>query len=168
MRILGIDTSLRSTGYGIIDIKANGRMEVIDCGIVKNKASLSQLQCLTRLHLAIGQLLKMYQPNEISIEGTFYSKYAKTAMILGMARGAALSALAEHDLPAWEYAPKRAKQAITGSGSASKQQVATVIASLLGADISQINDDATDALALAVCHAQAKISPLPNKLGTKL
>ena len=154
MRILGIDTSLRSTGYGIIDISPTGEMKVIDCG--------------TRLHKAIRQLLDIYKPQEVSIEGTFYGKYAKTAMILGMARGAALSALSESDIPAWEYAPKRAKQAITGSGNSSKHQVATVIAAILKADISQINDDATDALALAVCHAQASLSPMPNKLGTRL
>ncbi|WDE98524.1 crossover junction endodeoxyribonuclease RuvC [Lentisphaera profundi] len=165
---MGVDTSLRSTGYGVVDLFADGSMNVIDCGIIKNKAKLSQLDCLKRLHLAVTQLLDLYKPDHISIEGTFYSKFAKTAMILGMARGSVLSALAGTELPVWEYAPKRAKQAITGSGNSSKEQVATMIAGILKADISQINDDATDALALAVCHGQALISPLSNKMGLKL
>ncbi|MDD7987365.1 crossover junction endodeoxyribonuclease RuvC [Lentisphaera marina] len=165
---MGVDTSLRSTGYGIIDLFENGSMNAIDCGIVKNKAKLSQLDCLKRLHVAVTQLIELYKPDHISIEGTFYSKFAKTAMILGMARGSVLSALAGTDLPVWEYSPKRAKQAITGSGDASKEQVAFMIAGILQADVSQINDDATDALALAVCHGQAILSPTSGKLGTPL
>ena len=105
LRILGIDTSLRSSGYAVIDLNKDGSMKIVDCGIIKNKASLSQLDCLKRIHLAISQLLDLYKPEQISIEGTFYSKFAKTAMILGMARGAVLGALAKTDIPVWEYSP---------------------------------------------------------------
>jgi crossover junction endodeoxyribonuclease RuvC len=168
LRVLGIDTSLRCTGYGFIDVSEDGNMRVVDCGIIKNAQKLGQLECLKRINGAVGQLIKLYEPNHISIEGTFYSKFAKTAMILGMARGAALSALAGTELPVWEYPPKRAKQAVTGTGEASKQQVATMMASMLQVDISQINDDATDALALAVCHGQAVLSPSSGKIGKQL
>ena len=168
LRVLGIDTSLRCTGYGIVDVSEDGSMNAVDCGIIKNPQKLSQLECLKRINGAIAQLVELYKPHHISIEGTFYSKFAITAMILGMARGAALCALAGTDLPVWEYPPKRAKQAVTGSGEASKQQVATMMAGMLQADISQINDDATDALSLAVCHGQAILAPNSGKIGKQL
>ncbi len=168
MRILGVDTSLRCTGYGLIDVSPDGRLRAVDCGIIRNKASLSQAQCLGRLAEAFEQLCDLHKPQVAAIESTFYSRNAKTAMILGMARGAVISVLNRRNLELWEYAPSRAKQALTGSGDASKAQVASVVAGLLGIDPSAVNDDATDALALAVAHAHALHSPLGLKMGKQL
>lgn len=154
MKILGIDTSLRSTGFGVININQNS-VEAIDCGVIKNKQKLTQLECLYRISSGITQLLDLYKPEQIAIEGTFFYKNAKTAMILGMARGAALSAVSCKELPVFEYSPKSAKLAVTGSGAASKEQVAFMMANILKVDVSFINDDATDALALAYCHFNA-------------
>ena len=154
MKILGIDTSLRSTGYGIIEIKGNS-VSAIDCGVIKNKAKLTQLECLYRISAAISQLMNLYKPNHACIEGAFFHKNAKTAMILGMARGAALSAVASTEIPVFEYSPKSAKLAVTGTGTASKDQVAYMMSQILKVDITDINDDATDALALAYCHYNA-------------
>ncbi|NQZ56129.1 MAG: crossover junction endodeoxyribonuclease RuvC [Lentisphaeraceae bacterium] len=154
MIFLGIDTSLRSTGYGVIKISGNS-VSALDCGVIKNKASLTQLECLHRISGGITQLIKLYKPNEIVIEGAFVHKYPKTALILGMARGAALAAAAAFELPTYEYAPKKAKLAVTGNGNASKEQVAFMMAQILKVDIKNINDDATDALALCICHYNA-------------
>ncbi|MCM8537444.1 MAG: crossover junction endodeoxyribonuclease RuvC [Lentisphaeraceae bacterium] len=151
MKILGIDTSLRSTGYGLINIHEKV-IKPLDCGIIKNKQSLSQLQCLHRIAAGITQLIELFKPEEVCIEGVFFHRNAQTAMILGMARGAALSAVAKFDLPVYEYSPKTAKLAVTGTGNASKEQVSYMMSQILKVDNSEINDDATDALALAYCH----------------
>jgi crossover junction endodeoxyribonuclease RuvC len=156
LKILGIDTSLRSTGYGLIET-SGGKVRAIDCGVIKNKASLSQLQCLYRIGAAIEQLIELYQPDEIAIEGAFFHKNAKTAMILGMARGAALAPSGRHGLPVYEYSPKTAKLAVTGSGNSGKEQVAYMMAQILKIDKSAINDDATDALALCYCHYNQRL-----------
>ena len=166
MKILGIDTSLRSTGYGIIEIK-DKKISALDCGIIKNKASLSHSECLKRISGGIRQLIELYKPEQASIESAFVHRNAKTAMILGMARGAAISMAAEKDIPIYEYSPKTAKLAVVGTGTASKEQVAVMIGQILNCDISQINDDATDALALALCHWQNFSHPvLSQKLKT--
>lgn len=167
MIILGVDTSLRSTGYGVIEVIGN-KARALDCGVIKNKASLSHSQCLRRLAGGVEQLISLYKPEQASIEGTFFYKNAKTAMILGMARGAVVAELGKMEIPTYEYAPKKAKLAVTGTGNASKEQVASMIATRLNADISQINDDATDALALALCHWQAMQSPGGMMLGKAL
>ena len=113
------------------------------------------MQCLHRISAAITQLIQLYKPDQVAIEGAFFHRNAKTAMILSMARGAALAAVAAFELPTFEYAPKKAKVAVTGSGNASKEQVAFMMAQILKVDISTINDDATDALALCYCHFNA-------------
>lgn len=167
MRILGVDTSLRSTGYGVIEV-INGKARALDCGIIKNKPSLSHTECLHRLAGGIAQLIEIYQPQQASIEGVFFYKNAKTAMILGMARGAVLAELGKKEVPTYEYAPTKAKLAVTGMGKATKEQVAKMIAQRLNADISKINDDATDALALALCHWQTMQIANGSMLGKPL
>ena len=162
MIILGIDTSLRSTGYGVIRCKENS-VEVLDCGIIKNQAKLSQLECLYRISEALKQIIKLHKPAQACIEGAFFHKNAKTAMILGMARGAALAAVAASEIPVFEYSPKTAKLAVTGTGKASKEQVSYMMSQIFGIDVSEINDDATDALALAYCHYNSLKSGTENK-----
>ena len=151
MRILGIDTSLRSTGYGIINISEKS-ISALDCGVIKNKQSLTHMECLYRISSGIAQLIELFKPDEVCIEGAFFHRNPKTAMILGMARGAALSAVAKSQLPVYEYSPKSAKLTVTGTGNASKEQVAYMMAQILKVDHKEINDDATDALSLAYCH----------------
>ena len=163
MRILGIDTSLRSSGFAIIESKGT-LTQILDCGLIKNKTSLTQSQCLLRINNALEQLIYEYKPDEVAIESPFFPKNAKTAMILGMAKGVVICSATKAKLPVFEYAPKKAKQAIVGSGMASKQQVATVIASLLNVDINSIKDDATDAMAIALCHInQRNITSIKKK-----
>lgn len=142
---------MRSTGFGIINVSP-AKVEAIDCGVIKNKPKLTQLECLFRISSGISQLLELYKPEQVVIEGAFFHKNAKTAMILGMARGAALTAVSAKELPVFEYSPKSAKLAVTGTGTASKEQVSFMMANILKVDNSFINDDATDALALAYCH----------------
>ncbi|HJO94941.1 MAG TPA: crossover junction endodeoxyribonuclease RuvC [Victivallales bacterium] len=152
MIILGIDTAIRCTGYGIIRAEENS-FEALDCGVIKNSKTISHSECLKRLAGGIRELISKFNIDAAAIEGAFYFKNIKTTMILGYARGCVMTVLAEAGIPAYAYSPKEVKLSAGGIGTASKQQVAVVMSSLLEIDISNIEDDATDALGLALCHA---------------
>ncbi len=151
MIIIGIDTALRCTGYGVVEMDGK-QFRAEDCGVIRNRPMLPVSECLRRLAGGIEELIENFHPDIAAIEGTFYSKNARTAMVLGMARGAVVSRLAQHQIPAFEYAPRKAKKIVVGYGNASKEQVADFMAKMLGLAIKEIPDDATDAIALAVCH----------------
>lgn len=154
MVILGVDTAIRTTGYGVIRMNSLNNIEILDCGVIKNSKKLLHSECLRRLSGGTKELIKTYSPIAVSIEDAFYCKNIKTAMILSLARGAVITATAELGLPIYTYSPKTAKRAAVGLGQASKQQVATMMASMFNIDVSQIPDDATDALSIAICHGQ--------------
>ncbi|NMA46937.1 MAG: crossover junction endodeoxyribonuclease RuvC [Lentisphaerae bacterium] len=166
-RVLGIDTALRCTGWGLIDVHGN-KLSAVDCGVIRNQNKDPISQCLRRLAGGIRELVELYHPQVAVIEGAFYCKNVRTAMVLGSARGAVIAVLAEHELPVFEYAPRRVKQSICGFGNASKQQVALLVAQFLNIHTEQIALDSTDALALALCHAQgltiAQGLGLPNTI----
>lgn len=151
--ILGVDTAIRKTGYAVLRLNAPGRYEVIDCGLIRNVKELPHSECLRRLAGGIREIVRTFRPDSASVEMAFVSKNIRTAMILSLARGAVIASLAESSIPIFEYSPKTAKRAAVGSGEASKEQVATMMAAICGIDISGVPDDATDALALALCHA---------------
>ena len=153
MIILGIDPAIRTTGYGVIDAGTGGKFSVIDCGVIANSQKLPHSQCVRRLHLGLGELVNTFHPDCAVLEEPFVGKNAGTAIILGMARGAILAALSINEIPAFAYAPTVAKRAAVGRGSATKEQIAVMIAAELGIEIDQIPLDSTDALALAMCHA---------------
>lgn len=152
LRLLGIDTALRTTGFGLVDCEGN-RMTAVDCGVITTTARQPLSECLRRLAGGIRELVTTYAPDQAVIEGAFFSRNVHTAMMLGSARGAVIAALAELRIPMYEYAPRRVKQSVCGFGNASKPQVALLVAQLLRIQVDHLPDDATDALALAVCHA---------------
>ena len=155
MRILGIDTSLRCSGLGVIDVEGT-KMKALDFGLIKNPASMRHSECLRRIHGGVAEFISNYEPDAIAIEGIFFCKNVRTALTLGQARGAVMTACGE--LPVYEYAPRRVKQAVTGSGRAHKQQVSHMVVSLLNLD-SIPPEDAADALAIAMTHAGAVQRP---------
>lgn len=163
VRILGIDTSLRSSGVAVIELSGR-QMRALAYGRIHNKAVLSHSGCLAAIHQEINKLITEFSPGEAAIEGAFFAKNAKTAMILGQARGAVLTACALRNLPVYEYSPRSIKQAAVGAGAASKEQVGKMVMRLLGlAEIPQ--EDAADALAAAICHAHQR--GLPESLRSK-
>lgn len=170
MIILGIDPAIRTTGYGVIkaDPSAGEGMEILDCGVICNKPSMPHTECLRRLHGGIAELISLYAPDCAVLEEPFVGRNAKTAIILGMARGGILTALAERDIPAYAYAPTVAKRAATGSGSADKSRIAFLLSAEFGISIDNIPLDSTDALALALCHIQRLQFPTLNSIGKKL
>lgn len=154
MIILGIDTAIRCTGYGVINMETINTVKILDCGVIKNSAKLPHSECLRRIAGGIRELIKAFNPEAASIEDAFCSKNIKTAMILSMARGAAICTAAEAGLSVYTYSPKTAKRAMTGSGDATKERIAAMASMMFGINIKDIPLDSTDALALAVCHAQ--------------
>lgn len=170
MIILGIDPAIRTTGYGVIkaDPESGCGMEILDCGVIRNQATVPHTECLRRLHGGILELITLYAPDCAVLEDPFVGRNAKTAIILGMARGSILTALAEKSIPAFAYTPTVAKRAATGSGSADKNRIAFLLAAEFGIEVEKIPLDSTDALALAMCHIQRLRFPSLNGTGKKL
>ena len=162
-RILGIDTSLRSSGVAVIEVSGRA-VRALAYGRIHNKATLSHSGCLSAIHREIDKLITEFEPDEASIEGAFFAKNAKTAMILGQARGAVLAACALRTLPVFEYSPRTIKQSVTGVGGAQKAQVSKMVMRLLNLN-EEPQDDAADALAAALCHANQR--SLPEALRSK-
>jgi crossover junction endodeoxyribonuclease RuvC len=154
MRILGIDTSLRSTGYGVVDT-AGSKFIAVDYGNIPNAASVPHSECLRKIHAKITSLIDEYKPDFVSVEKVIYGKNANTMMILGEARGAVIVAAAAYGVPIYEYEPRRAKMSVCGNGLASKEQIQRMVKTLFNLPELPQND-AADALALAFCHANTK------------
>jgi crossover junction endodeoxyribonuclease RuvC len=154
LRVLGVDTSLRSTGVGVVESKA-GRLTAVEFGVIPFAARLAHSACLAGLYSGLADLIRRTQPAAAAIEGVFFSRNLKTTLILGEARGAVIAACAGAGLPVFEYPPRSVKQAVCGHGGAEKLQVRKMLMMRLGlADEPQ--EDAGDALALALCHLQRK------------
>ena len=155
MRIIGLDVALRCTGWGIIDTRSNPfRQTAVDCGVIKNTDKQPVSDCLRHLAAATRELIALYKPNVAVLEGGFYCQNVHTAISLGAARGAVIAMLADAGIPVYEYAPRKVKQAICGFGNASKAQVALLVSQFLHVQVDKISNDSTDALAMALTHAQ--------------
>ena len=151
--IFGLDPSLRSTGYGIIETDGGRQVRAIAYGVIRNADKVVPSRCLVAIHDQITDLLQKHKPDAAAVEGIIYLQNYQTAITLGSARGAALLALAEAGLPIYEYAPRRVKAAATGRGGAQKAQVNFMMRALLGLTENP-PPDAADALAIALTHAQ--------------
>lgn len=152
MKVLGVDTSLRCTGYGLV--REDRRvMTALRYGLIKTPAARPHSECLRRLFDGVSALLAESQPEVCAIEGIFYCKNVRTAVALGQARGAVIAACAMAGVPVYEYPPRRVKQAVVGFGGAHKSQVASLVGRILNLKTLPTEDE-TDALAIALCHLQ--------------
>ncbi|HMP96024.1 MAG TPA: crossover junction endodeoxyribonuclease RuvC [Kiritimatiellia bacterium] len=148
--VLGVDTALRSTGVGVVDGSFKAP-RFVTCGVIKTPAGRPHTECLRRLDAGITELIAETRPDAVAIEGIFFCKNVRTAMILGQARGVVLAAAARAGVPVYEYAPRDVKLALSGFGAASKEQVARMISGILRLKQTP-PPDAADALAIALCH----------------
>lgn len=149
--ILGIDPGTNVMGYGAISVNRN-TMKLIAAGIIDlSKMDDHHLKLKKIFERCIG-LLEQYLPDEVAIEAPFYGKNVQSMLKLGRAQGVAIAAALSRSVPVAEYAPKKIKQAITGNGNASKEQVASMLQTLLQFNEMPRYMDATDGLAAAVCH----------------
>ncbi len=157
MKVIGIDTSLRSTGYAILE-SVGSRMMALAYGNIRNAPKLPLTDCLKAIHAKVSELIAEYQPEVMAIESVIYGKNAGTMLVLGEARGAVLTAAADAGVPVYEYEPRRMKRAVCGNGMAEKEQVQRMVKTLLG--LSEVpQNDAADALGLAITHVNCA-SPL--------
>jgi len=154
MVVLGVDTSLRSTGYGVLETQGS-RMRARAYGNIPNAAKLPVSACLRNINRKIAELIAAFDPDVLSVEKVIYGKNANTMRLLGEARGAVIVAGADADKPIYEYEPRRVKMSVCGNGMAGKEQVQRMVKTLLALPELPQND-AADALALAICHAHAK------------
>lgn len=153
LRVLGIDPGSAVTGFGIVE-RRGSRVVHLAHGTIRTPRTASMAARLDRLHRALCEIIERHRPDVASLEQVFVAASPRSALVLGQARGAALAALGGRGLCVVEYAPARIKQAVTGSGRAVKDQVQRVVARSLGLG-GEISADAADALAAALCHAQA-------------
>lgn len=153
MIVLGVDTSLRSTGYGVLSVEGS-RMQCVDCGNIRNAAKLPVTACLKAIYAKIDSLIAAYHPDVMAVESVIYGKNAGTMLVLGEARGAVLAAAVNQGLDVYEYEPRRMKKAICGNGLAQKEQIQRMVKTLLSLpEVPQ--NDAADALGLAICHVHS-------------
>lgn len=152
--IIGVDPGTRITGYGIIVIEGN-RQRTLDYGCIKTSSKHKLTERYRIIYDSLNELLERYEPDYLSVETQYIKHNPQSAIKLGMARGIILLAATKRNIPSFEYAPSRAKSAVVGTGRASKEQVVSMIQKLLNLSSSKIPEDAADALALAICHAQA-------------
>jgi crossover junction endodeoxyribonuclease RuvC len=151
MRLLGLDPGLRRTGWGVIDVDGN-RLIHIGNGVICSTSRLELSERLVELHIGVIALVNKFQPDEVAAEETFVNKNPESTLKLGIARGAVLLAPALSGISVTEYAPNRVKKSVVGAGHANKDQVQIMVSKILPKVVFS-NEDAADALAVAICHA---------------
>jgi crossover junction endodeoxyribonuclease RuvC len=149
--ILGIDPGTNIMGFGVIRVKDRSALPVTQ-GVIKLNSIRDPYLKLQKIFKEIILLIDRYNPDELSIEAPFYGKNVQSMLKLGRAQGVAISAALSRDIPIFEYAPRKIKMAITGQGGASKEQVASIVCRMLKIKDVPEDLDATDGLAVAVCH----------------
>lgn len=159
MVILGFDPGIATLGYGVIKTEKGVKPQMLDYGIVSTPKDENIAVRLAMLEKGVKQLLEKYQPNEIAIEELFFAKNVKTAINVAHARGVVLLTCIKECGRIYEYTPLQIKQALTGYGRADKKQIQAMVKMFLKLNAVPKPDDAADALAVALTHAQT------NKLG---
>lgn len=161
--ILGIDPGTNVMGYGLLSV-SRGKPALIDLGILEPGKLADPYMRLSFIFEHISTIVDRYMPDEMAIEAPFYGKNVQSMLKLGRAQGVAMAAVLTRNIPVAEYEPRKIKQAITGRGSASKEQVSEMLRHILDipADKLRLKLDATDALAVALCHFYESTRPLPS------
>ena len=154
MLVLGIDPGTATTGYGLVKMFPDGHYQAVAYGVLTTPAKTPLAERLLMLHDSLRALLHQYSPDGVAVEKLFFQRNVTTAMSVGQARGVILLTLAQHGLTVAEYTPNEIKEAVTGYGSADKIQMQRMVQMLLLLETVPKPDDAADALAVALCHAQ--------------
>ncbi|HET6466919.1 MAG TPA: crossover junction endodeoxyribonuclease RuvC [Geminicoccaceae bacterium] len=156
MRLLGLDPGLRHTGWGVIEAEAT-RLSFIACGAVDSDAADDLATRLGAIYAGLNAIVAAYRPAEAAVEETVVNRNPLSSLKLGHARGVVLLVASHARLPVSEYASRQVKRAVTGTGAASKDQIAMMVRMLLGGRI-EARADAADALAVAICHAHHRLT----------
>lgn len=149
--ILGIDPGTNILGYGLIKVSGK-QVQLLTLGVINLQKYEDHYLKLQKIYNRLQGLIEEFCPDEMALEAPFFGKNVQSMLKLGRAQGVAMAAGLAHDIPITEYAPRKVKMSITGTGTASKEQVAAMLSRLLGTESKPEFLDATDALAVAVCH----------------
>lgn len=166
MLIIGVDPGTIVTGYGIIDAENNSFRHILN-GAVKLPASETMPGKLGRIYDTLQTIIKKHKPDEFALETAFYGRNVQSALKIGYARGAAMLVAVQNNIPVHEYSPREVKKSVTGSGAATKEQVAYMINTILELRSKIEKLDESDALAVALCHAFRLLNPVNSKASWK-
>ena len=159
MIVLGVDPGAAATGYGVVAKAAGGALSLLECGVIRTETTTPLPERLKDIHNGIADVIARHQPNVVAVEGVFYGRNVRTTIILGHARGAILLAAALRDIEVAEYSPAEIKNAVVGTGKASKHQVQFMTQTLLRLKTPPQPSDAADGVAVALCHCNAALLP---------
>jgi crossover junction endodeoxyribonuclease RuvC len=149
---LGIDPGSRFCGYGVVERAGAGRVGYVECGVLEPRRASALSSRLAEIGAGLREVIAELSPDVVAVEGVFHGVNARSALALGHCRGVVLATAGEAALPVFEYAPATVKRAVAGNGAASKLQVAAMVRALCRLR-SAPRIDASDALAIAICHA---------------
>jgi crossover junction endodeoxyribonuclease RuvC len=152
--VLGIDPGVANTGYGIVALD-RGRLVALDGGVLETAAALDAGARLAAIHAGVGDLMDGYRPDAVAIEDLYFGTNARSAFAVGQARGVVVLAAGQRGVRCASYTPQQVKAAVCGSGRAEKDQVQRMVQTLLALPDLPRPDHAADALAVAICHANA-------------
>jgi crossover junction endodeoxyribonuclease RuvC len=154
LKVLGVDPGTAATGYGVVVREAGGAVSLAECGVVRTTADAPLPVRLREIHEALGQVLDRHSPDVMAVEDVFYGKNVRTTVMLGHTRGAIVLAASLRDVPVADYSPAEVKNAIAGTGKATKEQVQFMVKKLLRLKTVPTPSDAADGVAVALCHLQ--------------
>jgi crossover junction endodeoxyribonuclease RuvC len=152
--ILGIDPGTANTGYGVV-ARAGGRLVALDGGVIETSSRSTLAARLAEIHARVNALIEEHQPEAVAVEDLYFGTNARSAFAVGQARGVVLLAAGQHGLDCASYTPQQVKGAVCGSGRAAKDQVQRMVQAVLSLAELPTPDHASDALAVAICHANA-------------
>jgi crossover junction endodeoxyribonuclease RuvC len=150
-RILGIDPGTNILGFAVIEVEGES-IRVLEIGVLHLKEHKEHHEKLREIFLEIQEIIERYLPSDLAIEAPFFGKNVQSMLKLGRAQGVAMAAGMTMGLQITEYSPKKVKQSVTGNGNAAKEQVASMLCTMLSLNPEKLAFDATDALSVAVCH----------------
>jgi len=153
-KILGVDPGYAILGWGVIEYSAS-RYRLLGCGTVETDKDMLWPERLKTIYSGLMETIELYSPDECAVEELFFNSNQKTAIKVGEARGSAILACANAGLRVFEYTPLQVKQALTGYGRAEKRQIQEMVRQILGLEKAPRPDDAADAVAVAICHANS-------------
>lgn len=151
--LLGIDPGTAVTGFGVVSVDERRRAELFECGVIRTSSGAALAVRLMEIHKGVGALIEDFSPAAVCVESAYYGKNVRSALTLGQARGAIIVAAALRGAEVVEYAPRDIKKAVTGTGAATKEQVAYMVRRHLRLRTDPKPSDAADGIAVALCHA---------------
>lgn len=158
--VLGIDPGTAVTGYGVVTRARDGLLSLVECGVIRTAARAPLAERLREIYEGVCELVDRHEPDAVAVEGVFYGKNVRTAVVLGHARGVVLVAASMRDIDVAEYPPSEVKSAVVGAGRATKDQVGFMVQRLLRLREAPRPDDAADGVAVALCHHFRHRGPL--------